>query len=104
MNISETQIQEIIKKVVQNLNTSTTTLSKVSTEGNWGVFSKMNDAVEAAHEAYLLYKDRSVQCRKKITDAVRQMALDHKEEFAKRIFLTLRCEYFFRDIYPFNES
>ncbi len=83
MNISETQIQEIIKRIVQNLNSTATNTSKVSNEDNWGVFSKMNDAVEAAHEAFVLYKERSIQCRKKIIGAVRQMALDNKEVFAK---------------------
>jgi acyl-CoA reductase-like NAD-dependent aldehyde dehydrogenase len=43
----------------------------------------MNDAVEAAHEAFLAYKHRSIQCKKKITDAVRQMTYDHKEELAR---------------------
>ena len=43
----------------------------------------MNDAVEAAYEAFQSFKTRSAQCRKEITDAVRQMTLDHKEQLAK---------------------
>jgi len=52
-------------------------------DGEWGVFEDMNDAVEAAHEAFQLYKHRSIQCKKKYTDAVRQMTYDHKEELAR---------------------
>jgi len=45
----------------------------------------MNDAVEAAHEAFLVFQEKSgIQCRKKYTDAIRQMVLDHKETFSKK--------------------
>ncbi|NOQ97192.1 MAG: aldehyde dehydrogenase family protein, partial [Calditrichae bacterium] len=55
-----------------------------NSKGDWGVFSCMNEAIAAAHDAFLEYRDRcDLQCRKKFTDAVRQMTLDHKEEFAR---------------------
>lgn len=83
MSISENQIHEIVKIVVQKLNPSNGPVSNVSGNNSWGVFSNMNDAVEAAHEAFLLYRDRSIQCRKKFIDSIRQMALDYKEELAR---------------------
>ncbi|HTY37587.1 MAG TPA: aldehyde dehydrogenase [Bacteroidota bacterium] len=74
-------VEQVVRQVVQQLDVPPTPANKG--KGDWGVFDDMNDAVEAAHEAFQLYKERSKQCRKEITDAVRQMTLDHKEELAK---------------------
>lgn len=86
MNISENELQEIVKKVVQNvadkIGSSGTPVIKIE-NGDWGVFDDMNDAIEAAHEAFIVYKERSKQCRKNFIDAVRQMAVDHKDELAR---------------------
>jgi aldehyde dehydrogenase len=86
VKINETQIEDLVQKIVckvitqaNNINTS----SNPTTKGDWGVFDNMNDAVEAAYEAFQLFKERSIQCRKKIINAVKQMTLDHKETFAK---------------------
>lgn len=86
MNISEDQLKDLVQNIVrQVINQNGNSSASIVTEnkGDWGVFDDMNDAVEAAHEAFLLFKDRSKQCRKTFIDSVRQMALDYKEEFAK---------------------
>ncbi|MEW6196991.1 MAG: aldehyde dehydrogenase family protein, partial [Bacteroidota bacterium] len=86
MEISEYQLKELVESVVKRVISGTVAANSMDTKsskGDWGVFDDMNDAVEAAHEAFLEFKERSIQCKKKITDAVRQMALDHKEELAK---------------------
>ena len=83
MNISENEIQNIIREVVQNVVNHVENKNISARSNNWGVFDDMNDAVNAAHMAFLEYKERSKQCRKTIIDAVRQMSLDHKEELAK---------------------
>ena len=86
MNISENELQDIVKKVVQNVVDkidSPSASSPISSNGDWGVFDDMNDAVKAAHEAFMEYKQRSIQCRKSFIDAVRQMALDHKDDLAR---------------------
>ncbi len=86
MEINEVELKELVQSIVQNVlaqTAGTDTLARGTSKGDLGVFDDMNDAVEAAHTAFLLYKERSKQCRKKITDAVRQMALDHKEELAR---------------------
>ncbi len=86
MDLSEKELQEIVKKIVQNV-ADKINLSDISprhlTTGNWGVFDNMNDAISAAHQAFLEYKERSMQCRKKFIDAVRQMAIDYKDELAR---------------------
>ncbi len=86
MDINEDQLKDLVESVVRRViaQTSENAFQAASSDkGDWGVFDDMNDAVEAAYEAFLLYKERSIQCKRKITDAVRQMALDHKEELAK---------------------
>lgn len=86
MELNESQLKYLIEEVVKQVLTKTqiNQSSNFSIDkGDWGVFSDMNDAIEAAHEAFLQYKERSIQCRKKFIDAVRQMAYDHKEELAE---------------------
>ena len=88
MNINDAELKELVQSIVtsvlsQTAGTASSPAPAPAQKGDWGVFTDMNDAVEAAHEAFLLYKERSKQCRKKITDAVRQMGLDHAEELAR---------------------
>jgi aldehyde dehydrogenase len=75
-------VETIVRRVVHEA-TSVEPANSTPSGGNWGVFSEMNDAVEAAHTAFLEFKERSVQCRKRITDAVREVAIENKEELAR---------------------
>ncbi|MHB9012281.1 MAG: aldehyde dehydrogenase [Ignavibacteriaceae bacterium] len=86
MNINEDQLKDLVQNIVRQViaqNQISTNSSGQVDKGDWGVFDDMNDAIEAAHEAFQLFKERSKQCRKTITDSVRQMTLDYKDEFAK---------------------
>ncbi len=86
MNITSEEIQSIVRRVVNNISEKNAFgHGKISNQknGDWGVFDNMNEAIEAAHEAFLAFRECSLQCRKKFTDAVRQMTLDHKEEFSQ---------------------
>lgn len=86
MIISEKEIQEIVKQVVQNvvnkIDAPENFISNTSS-GDWGAFDNMIDAVDAAHIAFIEYEERSMQCRKTFIDAVRQMSIDHKDELAR---------------------
>ncbi len=85
MDIDDAQLTEVVRTVVARVVAQVGNghdLSRQSEKGDWGVFEDMNDAVEAAYEAFQSFRERSMECRKKITDAVRQMAMDHKEELA----------------------
>jgi aldehyde dehydrogenase len=81
--MNDTEIRELVETIVRRVVTTPSSAVMTPPKGEWGVFDDMSDAVEAAYEAFQEYKERSVQCRKKITDAVRQMALDNKEELAR---------------------
>ncbi|MGK9477810.1 aldehyde dehydrogenase family protein [Melioribacter sp. OK-6-Me] len=85
MNLNENEIRKIVEQVVEKVVSQTMTRSaEVSSDkGDWGVYTDMNEAVEAAHEAFQKYKERSLQCRKNFIDAVRKMALENKEELAE---------------------
>ena len=86
MEITEQQIRGLIEDVVRQVMAKSGGAGSAAAShagGDWGVFDDMNDAVEAAHQAFLEYKTRSIQCKKKFTDAVRQMTYDHKEELAR---------------------
>lgn len=52
--------------------------------GLHGVFATMDEAVEAAHSAQQRYMDASLDTRKKIVAALRNLAHSNKEDFARR--------------------
>ncbi|HTY59250.1 MAG TPA: aldehyde dehydrogenase family protein [Bacteroidota bacterium] len=86
MEITDQQLKDLVESVVRQVIARTAGAGAAPGSppgGDWGVFDDMNDAVEAAHQAFLEYRGRSIQCKKKITDAVRQMTYDHKEELAR---------------------
>lgn len=83
MNLTNNEIESIVKEVIKNVREHLENKNFANVSNNMGVFNNMNDAVLAAHVAFLEFKERSKQCRKKIIDAVRQMSLDHKEELAE---------------------
>jgi len=90
VNISEEQISEIVSRVVnQYNNTSQIKVQKKpqsDIKSEWGVFEKMDDAVEAASAAFLEFKKLGMQDRKEITDVIRQIGISHKEELARMVY------------------
>jgi len=86
LDINDIQIKELVENVVKQVVSQITTGAQAYAgmdKGDQGVFDDMNDAIEAAHLAYMQFKERSIQCKRKITDAIRQMALDNKDELAR---------------------
>lgn len=82
MSVSEDQIKAIVKRVVSNVMEDRQRSRPVS-HGENGVFSDINDAIDAAETAFHKYEAFGLQDRKTLTDAVRQMTLDFKEEFSR---------------------
>lgn len=88
MNISDDQLQSIINSVVkrvisQELPAVRSESSIPHDQGDWGVFHDMNDAILAAHEAFLKYQNFTIQDRKRFIDLIRNVCLDFKEEFSQ---------------------
>lgn len=83
MSISEDQIQAIVKRVVSSVMQDRHPSGRPASQGKDGVFSDINDAINAAEAAFHKYEAFGLQDRKTLTDAVRQMTLDFKEEFSR---------------------
>ena len=82
MKLSENDIKRIVKEVINKTYRNDSTSRYISPTQS-GVFPDISQAVSAAHEAFMEFKDRSKECRKRITDAVRQMTLNNLKEFAE---------------------
>lgn len=86
MELSDTQIQNIVRRVVADVikghEPETQALPKTS-GGIQGVFQDMQEAIEAAQCAFQQYEKLGLQDRKTFADAVRQMTLDYKETFSR---------------------
>ena len=80
MEISDEQVQQIVRRVVVDILQRESSSMQTS---DWGVFTDMNDAVEASHRSFQVFERFGLQDRKKFTDAVRNMMLANKESFAR---------------------
>jgi acyl-CoA reductase-like NAD-dependent aldehyde dehydrogenase len=86
VDTNEAQLKDLVESIVRQVVTQTTGSSQGSVgrdKGDWGVFDDMKDAIEAAHQAFMEFRERSIQCKRTITAAIRKLALDHKEELAQ---------------------
>ena len=83
MKITDEQVRQIVRRVIDDMNSpGRTPVSPGVRTGEWGVFDDMNEAVEAAHKAFLQYEAFGLQDRGRFIGAVRGMMLEHKAEFA----------------------
>lgn len=78
MAVNETQLQEIVKKVLMQLEVTPDSTSKLS-----GVFNDMNDAILAAKKAQTVMQKLSMDCREKIISNIRKKTLENAELMAK---------------------
>lgn len=79
MEINENQLQEIIQKVMSNLQRT----QDGSNSGQHGIFVDMNEAIDAAKQAQHIVQRLSVDCREKIIGNIRKKTLEHAELMAK---------------------
>ena len=86
--ITESQIRQIVEEVVQQLRPAggvvSSTASGGGASGDRGVFGRVDDAVAAAARAQAALMEQSLEQRKAILDAVRQVSRDNAEEFSRR--------------------
>ncbi|MBQ4111093.1 MAG: aldehyde dehydrogenase EutE [Clostridia bacterium] len=77
MNIDEKYVSEIVKSVIENMNT-------VTVSGNQkGVFDTMSEALSAVSKAYKEYRAYSVEQREKMIAKIREFTLNEAEVMAK---------------------
>ena len=77
---SEDQIRQIVEEVVQRVVNG----GGGSGSASAGVFQTIDDAVAAARRAHEVLVQKSLEERKQIVEAIRQVARDHAEEFSRR--------------------
>lgn len=96
--MDEKVIEAIVDEVVKRLgpkfavsptksqgSTDTTHPSKSPT-GLRGVYTTIEEAIEAAWHAQKRYAEASLETRKRVVNAIREVGEKHKEDFARRIF------------------
>lgn len=84
--VQDSQLEAIVNRVVRRVlagDSQAVGIKQTSSVSQWGVFDTVNDAVTAAHDAFLKYRDFGLQDRKKFTDAIRRVTMDYKEEFSR---------------------
>jgi len=79
VDFTDEEVDRIVRRIVNDMLTK----EGASQTGEGGVFDRMDEAIEAAHQAFLKYGSFGVQDRKRFIDAVRDMTIEHKEEFAR---------------------
>lgn len=89
MELSSRDIEEIVKQVISSMgqaSISDETKKCCGCRGEYGVYEKMEDAIDAAYEAQKkLYNEYKVQDREKWIGAIRKLTIDHARDFAERI-------------------
>ena len=88
--ITEDQIRRIVEDVVQRVapasvgSANSAAVPAAAAGGDHGVFTRANDAVAAAARAQSALLEQSLEQRKVIVEAVRQVTRDHAEDFSRR--------------------
>ncbi len=90
MNITEQEIKDIVRDVLANiainkglLISNTEDVSYTPTPNQFGIFEKMDDAINAARKAFEELSKLSIGKRKKMIQAIRQFALSETVRVSK---------------------
>lgn len=88
MDITEQQISTIVRRVVENIseNANSSSDNPPVSQGQWGVFDNMNNAVDAAHQAFLEYQKFDLQDRKTFVDEIRKIGVERQEELSRMVY------------------
>lgn len=84
MNIDERQIQAIVQQVLVELGgQSGNQRSRSGSGGQYGLFTRIDDAIQAAEHAFVQLQDISLETRGKMIDAMREVILDNADLLAR---------------------
>ena len=76
-------VRDVVSDVINDKNISTGNNKSGYSAGDNGVFKKMEDAIQAAREAFQEFRSFGLQDREEIVDAVRQATLDNKKRWSE---------------------
>ena len=84
-NASEEQIRKIVEEVVTRIVADGSGVSgRPLASGDSGVFTSMDDAVQAATQAQIELAAMTLEQRKSIVEAIRRVSRDSAEDFSRR--------------------
>lgn len=81
MAVSEQRIAEIVEAVIRNMKDLTT--SQAPSAGEFGLFDKVDDAIQAAAKAQKQLMSMGLEKREELVQAVREAAIKNAEPLAK---------------------
>jgi acyl-CoA reductase-like NAD-dependent aldehyde dehydrogenase len=84
--ISDREIRTIVERVITSIRGSEQTVHPSGRTGDRGVFSDMDDAIEAAHRAFLQFQSFGPQQRTVLLNQVRTAVLENKETLSRMVF------------------
>ncbi len=86
--MDQSQINTIVQKVLDELdrNGKATTSETCSTCTGYGLFDTIDEAVNAAYDAQAALAEMSLEKRKEIIQAIRNVGIENARDFATRIF------------------
>lgn len=82
MQISEQDIKHLVEKVINKIDETSVQQTEDVTLGN-GIYSTLNEAMEAAIKSNEKMKQLSLKTRKKMIENMRKVSLEHANELAK---------------------
>lgn len=86
MNVDEKVVESIVKQVMSKMSTPAAETKPCPATGDWGVFEKMDDAVNAAAEAQRAYMNCSMHDRARFVQAIRDVVLKQENlEYISRL-------------------
>ncbi len=84
MQVTESLIRDVVQQVLSQMNGSAPACachsSGSSYTGRYGVFTSVNEAVDAATEAFEQLSERTIEDRKRIIDHIRRISIDQSVE------------------------
>ena len=94
MELTAIDIEKIVRQVIAGLPENAFTVPnqepKLTCQGDDGVFEKMEDAILAAHQAQMEFRRYTVDDRKRLIEAIRQVCRNNAEDLARRVWQETR--------------
>src|SRR5688572_26775917 len=80
MQLTESLIRDVVTQVLAQMNGAAPPCACHSHTGRYGVFTSVNEAVEAATEAFEQLSERTIEDRKRVIDHIRRISIEQSVE------------------------
>ena len=83
VTIDERLVSQVVGEVLARLQSGVAAKSGASTTTNFGVYERMEDAIEAAHRSFVQLREQSITGRKAAIKEIRRLCVEKAEEWGK---------------------